>query len=396
MAFDFDRIIDRVPTSSLKWSYRKRFCGEEDALPLWVADMDFAVAPEIQKAIQERAGHPIYGYPVRQDGFYTALMGWTSRRYGWNIQREWICYSPGIVPAINLAVLAFSQPGDKIVIQTPVYYPFAAAVLNNGRQLVENPLRLSGERYAMDLEDLEKKIDSRTKMLILCSPHNPVGRVWTREELEALADLCAKKDIIVVSDEIHADIIMPGYRHVPFASLSENAANRTLTCLAVSKTFNLAGLCTANVVISNRRLRDQFVTMVGNIGLGTSNVFGIVAQEAAYTHGEPWLEEFIHYINNNYRHLRERIKKAAPEIRVFPLEGTYLAWMDCRGLGLEDSALREFFLHRAKVWLDHGSMFGNPGKGFMRLNLACPRALLDQAIERIEAAVTELRAGKTG
>ncbi|MCX8013803.1 MAG: aminotransferase class I/II-fold pyridoxal phosphate-dependent enzyme, partial [Rectinema sp.] len=234
-------------------------------------------------------------------------------------------------------------------------------------------------------------IDSRTKMLILCSPHNPVGRVWTREELEALAGLCARKDIIVVSDEIHGDIIMPGYRHVPFASLSEDAANRTLTCLAVSKTFNLAGLCTANVVISNKRLRDEFVTMAGNLGLGTSNVFGIVAQEAAYEHGEAWLEELIRYIEANYRHLKEVLGMLVPQIVVYPLEGTYLAWLDCRALGLDDAALRDFFLHRAKVWLDHGSMFGTPGKGFMRINLACPRTVLDQAIERIAAAAAALR-----
>ncbi|NLJ46068.1 MAG: aminotransferase class I/II-fold pyridoxal phosphate-dependent enzyme, partial [Treponema sp.] len=249
MPYDFDDVPDRVPTSSLKWSYRKRFCGEEDAIPLWVADMDFPVAPEIQEAIRARAEHPIYGYPVRQDGFYESLTGWTRRRYGWEIRREWICYSPGVVPAIDLAVLAFTQPGDKVVIQGPVYYPFGAAVLNNGRQLVDNPLRLEGERYVMDLPDLEGKIDSRTKMLILCSPHNPVGRVWTREELAALAELCARKNLIVVSDEIHADIVMPGRRHTCFASISADAAARSLTCLAVSKTFNLAGLCTANVVI---------------------------------------------------------------------------------------------------------------------------------------------------
>lgn len=392
MLYDFDNVPDRIPTSCLKWSYRKRFCGEEDVLPLWVADMDFPVAPEIQEAIRARSEHPIYGYPVRQDGFYESLMGWTRRRYGWEIRRDWICYSPGVVPAINLAVLAYTRPGDKVVIQSPVYYPFGAAVLNNGRQLLDNPLRLEGERYVMDLGDLERKIDSRTKLLILCSPHNPVGRVWTREELSALAELCARKNLVVVSDEIHADIVMPGRRHTCFAAVSEDAAARSLTCLAVSKTFNLAGLCTANVVIPDRRQRDGFTTAAGNLGLGTSNVFGIVAQEAAYSKGEPWLEELIGYVEGNHRRLKEALEGGIPGIRVLPLEGTYLAWVDCRALGMTDPELKDFFLHKAKVWLDDGPMFGTGGAGFQRFNLACPRATLDAALDRILSAYAALRA----
>ncbi len=387
MTYDFDTVIDRVPSSSLKWSYRKRFCGEEDVLPLWVADMDFAVAPVITAALQTRAEHPIYGYPVRQDGFYTALMDWTKRRYQWEIKREWICYAPGIVPAINMAVLAYTQPGDKVVIQSPVYYPFGSAVLNNGRQLVDNPLRLDGERYSMDLEDLERKIDSRTKLLILCSPHNPVGRVWKKDELEALVALCARKGVTIVSDEIHADIIMPGHHHTSLASISADAARITVTCLATSKTFNLAGLCTANVIISDKRLRELFLMMGGNLGLGTSNVFGIVAQEAAYSKGEPWLEELVMYIEGNYRRLKAAISDGATGITVLPLEGTYLAWLDCRGLGMGADELKNLFLKDARVWLDDGPMFGAQGQGFMRLNIACPRSILDEAITRILGAL---------
>ncbi|HOX11853.1 MAG TPA: MalY/PatB family protein [Spirochaetia bacterium] len=390
--YDFDTVPDRVPTGCVKWSARRELCGEEDAIPLWVADMDFPVAPEIQEAIRARAEHPIYGYPVRQDGFYESLTGWTRRRYGWEIRREWICYSPGIVPAVNLAVLAFTRPGDKVVIQSPVYYPFGAAVLNNGRRLLDNPLRLEGDRYVMDLPDLERKIDSRTKLLILCSPHNPVGRVWTREELSALAELCARKNLVVVSDEIHADIVMPGRRHTCFAAISEDAASRSLTCLAVSKTFNLAGLCTANVVIPDRRLRDGFSTAAGNLGLGTSNVFGIAAQEAAYTKGEPWLEELIRYVRGNYLRLKTVLEGGIPGIRVLPLEGTYLAWADCRGLGMSDPELKDFFLHKAKVWLDEGIKFGTGGSGFQRFNLACPRATLDAALDRILSAYEARRA----
>ncbi|MBN2875731.1 MAG: pyridoxal phosphate-dependent aminotransferase [Spirochaetales bacterium] len=390
MAYDFDTVIDRVPTSSLKWSYRKRFCGTDDVVPLWVADMDFAVAPEISDAIRARADHPIYGYPVRQDGFYSSLMGWAKRRYGWEIQRDWICYAPGIVPAINLAVLAYTQPGDKVVIQSPVYYPFGAAVLNNGRQLVDNPLRLEGGHYSMDLASLERTIDSRTKMLVLCSPHNPVGRVWKREELEALVDVCERKGVIIVSDEIHADIIMPSNTHTCLASLSERAAAMTITCLAVSKSFNLAGLTTANVVIPDKRLRDSFMAIGGSLGLATSNVFGIVAQEAAYTKGEAWLEEMIGYVADNYRRLTDFLSESSPGIKAMPLEGTYLAWLDCRGLGMPAAELKEFFVRKARLWLDDGPMFGAQGQGFMRLNLACPRATLDEALARLGAAVKEL------
>ncbi|HSV56830.1 MAG TPA: MalY/PatB family protein [Magnetospirillaceae bacterium] len=385
--------MDRVPTGCVKWSRRGELCGVADAIPLWVADMDFPAAPEILQAIRARADHPIYGYPARQDGFYTSLMGWVRRRYGWEIRRDWICYAPGVVPAINLAILAYTQPGDKVVIQSPVYHPFGASVVNNGRRLLDSPLRLVDGRYRMDLEDLERRIDARTKLLILCNPHNPVGRVWTRPELKALADICARKDLVVVSDEIHADIVMPGHRHTSFSTVSEDAALRTLTCLAVSKTFNLAGLCTANVVIPDRRLRDGFQAMSDNLGLGTSNVFGLVAQEAAYTLGEPWLVDLLRNIEENYQRLASAIAKGAPEIVVLPMEGTYLAWMDCRGLGLADPELRDFFLRKARVWLDEGTKFGPGGSSFMRLNLACPRATLDQAIDRILAAVSDLRAG---
>lgn len=385
MPYDFDSIIDRSATNSVKWGYRQRLCGREDVLPLWVADMDFAAAPEIQAAVLERAAHPVYGYPLRQDGFFEALMGWSRRRYGWELKRDWLCYAPGVVPAVNAAVLAYTKPGDKVVIQGPVYHPFRAAALNNGRRLVDNSLALGPEGYRMDLAALERAIDPRTKLLILCNPHNPVGRVWTREELSALAELCARRGLIVLSDEIHADIVMPGRRHVPFASVSADAAARSITCLAVSKTFNLAGLCAANVVIPDRRLREDYEAMSESLALNVTNVFGVAAQEAAYTHGEAWLEELLSYVAGNYARLAKAL--AGGPVRVMPLEGSYLAWLDCRALGFDDEALKAFFLDRAKLWLDEGLKFGPQGSGFMRLNLACPRATLDEAIARLAAAL---------
>lgn len=385
MRYDFDSIIDRSGTNSIKWGYRRRLCGRDDVIPLWVADMDYAVAPEIQEAIRERASHPVYGYPIRQDGFYESLMQWSLRRYGWELKREWLCYAPGVVPAINAAVLAYTRPGDKVVIQGPVYHPFRAAVLNNGRRLVDNALSLDEGGYRMDLAGLERAVDARTKLLILCNPHNPVGRVWTRDELLALAELCARRGLVVLSDEIHADIIMPRHRHVPFASVSADAAARSVTCLAVSKTFNLAGLCTANVVIPDARLRDEYQAVSESLALNVTNAFGVAAQEAAYARGEPWLTELLGYLAGNYARLCEAL--AGGPVRVMPLEGTYLAWLDCRGLGLDDEALKAFFLDRAGLWLDEGVKFGPQGSGFMRLNLACPRATLDEALSRLAAAL---------
>jgi cystathionine beta-lyase len=387
--YDFDSIIDRTSTHSLKWDTRRLPPGCKDALPLWVADMDFACPPEVVSAIQERAAHPIYGYTGRSQGNYQSFIAWMQRRNGWKIQKDWIVFSPGVVTALNLAVLAYTQPGDKIILQPPVYYPFASAVLNNGRQLVENPLVLDNGRYTMDFSDLENKIDSRTKLLILCSPHNPVGRVWRKEELERLVDICAKHDIVIISDEIHSDIILGTEVHHCTATISEKAAAITVTLTAPNKTFNLAGLQIANAIIPNKRLRDAFAIQTENIGLGLSNIFGMVAQEAAYEKAEPWLEALLAYLKGNFEFLKNFLAEHIPAIKVLPLEGTYLPWLDCRALGLSDAELHDFFLKKAKLWLDDGTMFGTGGSGFMRINIACPRAILKQALEQLEAAALQ-------
>jgi len=385
--YDFDTLIDRTSTNSIKWDVASLPENCRDAIPLWVADMDFACPPEVVAAIQQRASHPIYGYTDRSAEYYSALIDWMKRRNNWDIQREWVRFAPGVVPALNLAVLAYTQPGDKIIIQPPVYYPFAEAVLNNGRQVVENPLVLRDSRYEIDFDDLARKLDSRTKLLVLCSPHNPVGRVWSEDELNRLIDICAARHITVVSDEIHSDIILGPERHHCTANLSEKAADITVTLTAPNKTFNLAGLQIANIIIPNRQLRHAFSQQSANLGLGLANIFGMVAQEAAYGKGEPWLEELLSYLKENYAYLERFLETRLPKIIAMPLEGTYLPWLDCRALGLSDAQLHDLFLKEAKLWLDDGTMFGTGGSGFMRINIASPRSVLARALAQLEAAL---------
>jgi len=391
MKYDFDTVYDRAATDSLKWSDRLRLCGSEDVIPLWVADMDFACPPEVVEAVRERAAHPIYGYPVRTDACNEAVVGWMKRRNGWAIEKEWIRYAPGVVPALNFAVQAYSGPGDKVVIQTPVYYPFKSAALNNGRELVENPLRLENGRYVMDYEGLERLIDARTRMVILCSPHNPVGRVWERNELERLVEICAGRGIVIVADEIHSDLVIGPIRHSCTASLSARAAAVTVTLTAPNKTFNIAGLTMANAIIPNEDLRRAFAGAVAGSGIGVSSIFGNVALEAAYSKGEDWLAQLLGYLRGNYRLVADFFAARIPEIKVFPLEGTYLAWLDCRGLGMSDAALKEFFCKEAGLWLDEGTKFGSGGSGFMRLNIACPEKLLTEALDRLDKALERKR-----
>ncbi|HWR12140.1 MAG TPA: PatB family C-S lyase [Rectinemataceae bacterium] len=391
MKYDFDKIYDRASTDSLKWANRAEYCGSEDAIPLWVADMDFACPPEVAAAVQARAAHPIYGYPIRTDDYYDAVIDWMRRRNHWEVAKEWICYSPGVVPALNFAVQGISNPGDKIIIQPPVYHPFTAAALNNGRQLVENNLILEGGRYVMDYAGLERSIDSRAKAIILCSPHNPVGRVWEKAELERLVDICHRRGIVIISDEIHSDLILGDIPHTPIASLSEKAASVTITLTAPNKTFNIAGLTMGNAIISDRALRDAFQNAVANSGIGVSNVFGNVALVAAYNEGEAWLEEMLDYLRGNFRLVSDFIAEKLPELGIAPLEGSYLGWIDCRKLGLSDAELKDFFTKKARIWLDEGTKFGSGGSGFMRVNLACPRSYLAEALLRMENAIEERR-----
>jgi len=390
MPHDFDRMIDRSGTDALKWSVRRQFTGVPDVLPMWVADMDFETAPAVRRAVLERAEHGIFGYPVRPDSYNRAVVGWMKRRFGWEIRKGWIAFTPGVVPAVHFAVQAFSHPGDKVVLQPPVYHPFKRAVENNGRRCLLNPLKIENGRYIMDLEGLEQAVDGRTRMLILCSPHNPVGRVWTREELEGLADICLRNQILIISDEIHADLVLKGHRHTPTATLSPEIADITVTCTSPNKTFNIAGLGMANNVISNRFLRDRFQNAVSAAGIGLANLFGIAATEAAYNGGEAWLEDLLEYLESNFEFLKNRMGERLPGIKVFPLEGTFLAWLDFREFDLNDKQLKDLLLKKGKIWLDEGPKFGVGGEGFQRINIACPRTVLEDGIERIAKALADL------
>ena len=307
MVYDFDTEIDRMQTSSVKWSMMEMITGLTDLMPLWVADMDFACAPEIVNALKERVDHPIYGYTAPTEGYHEGLIKWQEKRHGWKgVKKEWVTYTPGVVSGFSLAIQAYSQPGDKVIIQPPVYYPFMRQILGNGRQIVNNPLKKENGYYKMDFEDLKEKIDDRTRMIILCSPHNPIGRVWTKEELTKLVEICVEKDIIIISDEIHNDLILGDIKHTPTAIISKEALDRTVTLVAVSKTFNLAGMSTANCIIPNDKLRAKFRAAASKSALH-NNLFGIITQDAAYNHGEAWLDELLEYLKGNLEYFENFI-----------------------------------------------------------------------------------------
>jgi len=403
MKYDFDREINRRGTNSVKWEFIKQgnkllYREEPDdysagtrLLPMWVADMDFPCPEPVVEALVARAQHRLFGYASPTDSYYSAIVSWMKNRHGWEIEPEWICTTPGVVPALNMLVKTYISPGDKVLIQTPVYYPFNKAVKNSDGVLVTNSLLYEDGRYSMDFADLEKKTkDPQVKMAILCSPHNPVGRVWTRDELLRFGEICVKNNVLVVSDEIHGDLILEGYVFTPFAGISEAFAQSSITCTAPSKTFNLAGLKTSNIIIADKKLRARFKKTLERTGLRGVGTFGVVALEAAYNQGEEWLSQVLDYIMGNLRYLEEYVAEHLPQIKVVPLEGTYLVWLDCRSLGLGKLELEQMMLEEAKVYLDEGYIFGIEGEGFERVNLACPRSVLVEALERIRNVIERL------
>ncbi len=385
---NFDEIVDRRRTDSIKYDFAKQRGMPEDVMPLWVADMDFKVSDQIIEAIQKRTSHGIFGYTEVGDGYFEALQGWMEKKYHWNIDRRWLVKTPGVVYALAMAIQAFTEPGDAVMIQQPVYYPFRETIEINDRKLVDNTLYLGDDgRYHMDLEDFERKVEENgVKLFILCSPHNPVGRVWSKEELEKLGEICVRKNILVVSDEIHQDFVFRG-EHTVFANLNKEIQDRIITCTSPSKTFNLAGLQISNILISNPQLRHRFKEQIVKSGYSQLNTLGLTACEAAYRYGEEWYTQLIEYLKGNIEFVRNFLEERIPQIKMLEPEGTYLVWLDFRGLSLSEKEKEDLVIHKARLWLDKGTMFGEPGVGFERINIACPRAILQQALEKLEAAM---------
>ncbi len=391
MKYDFSKVIDRSNTGCTKWDEVNTRYGFDGLLPMWVADMDFVAPHEVVDAIVKRANHGIFGYVTEPDSYYKAIVGWIEKRHSWTIDRDWIFFSPGVVPALSFCVLSYTQPGDKIIIQPPVYYPFNRVISANGRFVVTNPLILRNGRYSMDFADLEEKAsDPQVKMLLLCSPHNPVGRVWEQEELVKLGEICLKHNVLVVADEIHSDIILPGHKHTPFPAICQEFAENSVYCNAPSKTFNLAGLKTSYLIISNKTLADAYSNITHSLSVTKNNVFGAIALEAAYEFGKDWLNQLLIYLKDNIEYLKDFVTDNIPQIEVIEPEGTYLVWLDFRHLGLEDNELNELLLKKAKVALSDGATFGSGGKGFKRMNIACPRLVLAQGLTRIATAIQGL------
>lgn len=384
--YHFDKVIDRTDTSSIKWDpdiLLGNF-GVTDSLPLWIADMDFEVAPPIKKALVKVAEHGIYGYSGTTKHM-EAFKNWVDRRFDWTIQSDWLLNTPGVVTAFNIAIQTFTRPGDKVMIQRPVYYPFTDAIVNNGRTVSSNSLLLSDQgRYEIDFEDFEMKAkDPQTTLFLLCSPHNPVGRLWTKQELEKMLEICLEHNVLVVSDEIHADLVMPGYKHYPAGTISEKYLDNLITLMAPSKTFNLAGMQLSYVVISNEVKRQQFARTLEQSSIGIVNRFAFEAATAAYDESEDWLEAVINYIHENEKFVKNYFKRELPEVTIHELEATYLLWIDFRKLDLTLDELTTLIFRDAKVGLDGGDWFGPEGAGFMRMNLACPRSLIEEACEAI-------------
>ena len=387
MPINFDEIIDRRNTSCLKYDFAAERGYPADILPFWVADMDFRTPTPVIDALKARAIHGIFGYTQVKDDYFTVLQNWFRTRHDWTVERSDLIITPGVVFAIANAIRAFTKKGESILIQQPVYYPFANMIRQNERVLVDSPLRLIEGHYEIDFEDFEQKvIEHSVKLFILCSPHNPVGRVWTRAELEQLAAICLRHNVIVVADEIHEEFVRPGFRHIPFALLSEEAAAITVTCTSPSKTFNLAGLQISNIFIRNAQLRRRFKEELGRTGYDEPNTLGLTGAKAAYEHGAEWLTQLLAYIEENHARTKSFLAAHLPKVQIIEPEGTYLLWLDFSAYGLTDEALNEKIIRDAHLWLDDGPIFGAGGSGFQRINIACPWATLEQGLKNLAKA----------
>lgn len=390
MPDNFNLKLDRTNTNSLKTDFNKLLFGKEDILPMWVADMDLPCAEIIVESIKKRANHPVYGYTYKPDSLFESIINWQLNRHQWRLKKEWITFCPGIVPALYFAVLSHTDPGDKVIVQSPVYFPFFNAVKDTGRIINNNPLILKNDKYVIDFDALERSIDQKTKLLILCNPHNPVGRVWTKEELSRLAYICLKNNILIVSDEIHADLVFSDYRHIPLPMIDNEIAGNTIVYTAASKTFNLAGLSTSIIICPNPEIRKKLNYYLKDNHLDSCNLFGLLATETAFSKGEDWLKSLIKYLEFNRNYLFDAISQRIPKIKMFLPEATYLAWLDFRSLGLHNEALKDFIIHKAGLGLNDGPMFGPGGEGFQRLNFGCRTSLIDEAVTRLENSMKKL------
>lgn len=382
--YNFDKPVNRIGTANVKWDLREKIFKNAEVLPMWVADMDFETPECIVKAVQERAAHPVYGYTYFEDKYFESFMKWVKRRHQWEIEKDWIIFSPGIVTAANAAVLAYSEKGDGVIVQPPVYFPFFDSITRNNRKQLNNQLIYLDNSYKIDFEDLEEKAKG-AKMILLSSPHNPVSRCWTKEELIRLGEICLENEVIIISDEIHADLILPGFKHIPLASLSDELVEVTVTCMAPSKTFNVAGFFTSQIIIKNEKLRNQFKKVMESLHLIHGNIFGMVASEAGYAKGDIWLDKMMTYVQGNFDLVEQFFEMELPVLQLSKAESTYLAWIDFRKTGMSDKEISDKLVNEAGLGLSPGTIFGDGGSGFMRMNLGTPQKNVMEALEKLKA-----------
>lgn len=389
MNYNFDEIIDRRNTGAIKIELCEKIFGTQDVIPLWVADMDFRTPDFIIEAIQERCKHPIFGYSTPCEDYFQSVLNWIESHHSWKVQREWLGFLPGIVPGLAFAVNAFTQVNDEIIIQPPVYPPFINVPNKNNRKVVYNPLKEVDGRFEMDFEDLERKITGRTRLFILCNPHNPGGRTWDVQTMKKLAEICYKHGILVVSDEIHSDMALPGNKHTPFATVSELAEQNSITYMAPSKTFNMAGLISSSYIIPNKEIRKKFSEFLENSELANGNIFAYIAAKAAYKNGCDWLKEMLAYVQNNIDYVVNFLKENVPQIKPMIPQASFLMWLDCAGLGLDTNQLQDFMVHKAGLGLNKGTTFGPGGEQHLRLNVGCPRSILEEAMNKLKKAIDD-------
>ena len=381
MKYNFDEIVPRRGTNSYKWDSAQA----EDVLPMWVADMDFRTAPPVVEALRKRVEHGIFGYTKVPSAYYEAVINWFARRHGWKIEKDWMIYTSGVVPALSAVIKALTVPGDRVLVQTPVYNCFFSSIRNNGCDVVASPLVYAEGTYRIDFEKLEERVsDPRVKLMLLCNPHNPAGRVWTRQELTRIGEVCFRHNVRVVADEIHCELVFPGHTYTPFASISKDFLMNSVTCISPSKAFNLAGLQIANIVSADENMRMKIDKAININEVCDVNPFGVEALIAAYNEGEEWLEELNHYLLANYNYLKVYFMEYLPQFPVVMLEGTYLVWVDCKVLGKSSKEIVTALLEKEKIWVNEGSMYGEAGEGFIRSNIACPRQVLTDGLERLK------------